>query len=86
MICTELYHGQTLTVVVVTLFRGTPLKYFSVLIDLLLMCYVCIISKAGIVQAFWNTVQWNQEFHFPPICQELLYFESKGNQLSREQG
>jgi hypothetical protein len=52
MICTELYHGQTLTVVVVTLFRGTPLKYVSDLIDLLLMCFVCIISKAGIVHVF----------------------------------
>jgi hypothetical protein len=51
MICSELYHGQTLAAVMI-LFRGTSLKYFSDLIARLLMCFVCISSKAGIVHIF----------------------------------
>jgi hypothetical protein len=51
MICSELDHGQTLNVVII-LFAATSLKYFSDLIALLLMCFVSVISKAGIVHIF----------------------------------
>ncbi len=47
-IVSELYHGQTLTVVII-LFRGTSSKYFSDLIARLPMCFVCVIIKACIV-------------------------------------
>jgi hypothetical protein len=60
MICLELYHGQTLTVVVI-LFRGTSLKYFSDLTARLLACIVCVIgSRAGTVHNFLvhSAIEW----------------------------
>ena len=68
MICSELDHGQTLNVVII-LFAATSLKYFSDLIARLLMCFVCVSSKAGIVRIFWYPVQRNQKFH--EICREV---------------
>jgi hypothetical protein len=68
MICSELYHGQTLAAVII-LFRGTSSKYFGDAIACMLMCFVCISSKAGIVRSGIQC-KWNQEFHFPASPQE----------------
>jgi hypothetical protein len=51
MTCSELYHGQLLTVLII-LFRGASSKYFTDLIARLLMCFVCISIKAKIVRIF----------------------------------
>ncbi len=37
---------------VIILFRGTSLKYFSDLNSCLLLCFVCVSRKAGIVRTF----------------------------------
>jgi hypothetical protein len=44
----ELYHGQTLKVVII-LFRDISLQYIRDLVDLLLMFFDYVIRKAGVL-------------------------------------
>jgi hypothetical protein len=68
--------------VVKILFRGASLLYSSELFALMLMCFVGVISKAGISTKFPVYSAMDSGIYFPTNSQESLCSEPKGINFS----